>query len=191
MASLTIRFVFAYLVACGLLIPTKLSASETKIGGPEKLTVGQVAMQKNGSGFRKKSFITLYEGTLYLTQRSQDAAKIVAADSPMAIRLQIKSGFVSQQKMMGALEEGFKKATNGNTSPIAGEIQSFRKCFGEPINKGDVFVIAYLPDRGVSVLKNGQLKGSIAGIEFKKAVFGIWLSPTPVDANLKSSLLGR
>ena len=195
MTALPNRFSFILVVVLGCLFPVSAFANNvSKLGfdgGPETLTVGDLTIQKNGSGIRSKSFLALYEGTLYLAQRSRDANQIVTADSPMAIRLQIKSGFVSQQKMLAALDQGFKNATNGNTAAIDAEIASFRKCFGDPIKKGDVFIIAYLPTSGVSVFKNGQSKGSVEGIEFKKALFGIWLSPNPVDAKLKSALLGR
>ena len=159
--------------------------------GPRTLKLGNVELQSNGSGFRKKSLLTLYEGTLYLQQRSRNAATVIEAEAPMAIRIQITSGFVSQQKMLDALNDGFQNATGGNTKNIAAEIQEFRKCFGDPISKDDVFVMSYVPESGVSVYKNGQHKGLIAGAEFKRAVFGIWLSSRPADEKLKRAMLGN
>jgi hypothetical protein len=168
-----------------------LTVNVAYAGGPESLKIGDVTLQKNGSGYRKKSFLTLYEGTLYLAQPSRDAGQIMASDAAMAIRLEIQSGFVSQQKMLDAIEEGFKNATSGQVGPIAAEIQAFRKCFRDPIEKGDVFLLAYSPGSGVTVYKNGQAKGVINGVEFKKAVFGIWLSSKPADAALRTAMLGR
>ena len=37
--------------------------------------------------------------------------------------------------------------------------------------------------------KNGKFKGVVAGLEFKKALFNIWLSNNPADANLKKAML--
>ncbi len=176
-----------FLICCVL---TTLS-SAAMVGGPATLKLGQVELKLNGSGYRKKSLLSLYEGSLYLQQPSQDAVAVVSAEAPMAIRIQITSGFVSQEKMVAALDQGFQKSTGGNTAKIASQVAEFRNCFSDPIRKNDVFVLSYLPETGVLVHKNGQQKGRIAGHDFKQALFGIWLSAQPVDASLKQAMLGR
>ena len=55
----------------------------------------------------------------------------------------------------------------------------------------DVFVLVYDPSTGVTVHKNGAAQGTIQGVAFKKALFGIWLGNNPVDAGLKTKLVGR
>ena len=44
---------------------------------------------------------------------------------------------------------------------------------------------------GVIVNKNGKLLTTIRGLEFKKALFGIWLGEKPADKNLKKGMLGK
>jgi hypothetical protein len=107
----------------------------------------------------------------------------------MAIRLEITSGLVTQEKLVESLNEGFDKATAGKPEPIRKEIDQFRRCFAHQIAKGDVFDLVYLPEHGVTVLKNGKRQGVVAGLAFKKALFGIWLSDDPVDKDLKSAML--
>jgi hypothetical protein len=168
-----------------------LPASCATAGGPNTLNIGNVTLQKNGDGIRKKSFLSLYEAALYLPSKSEDAGQIISANAPMAMRLQIQSGFVSQQKLLAALDDGFSKATGGNIQTIEAEVRKFRTFFSDAIRKEDVYVLAYLPESGLTVYKNGQMKGTIAGIQFKQAVFGIWLSTNAVDGSLKNDLLGR
>ena len=43
----------------------------------------------------------------------------------------------------------------------------------------------------VDVLRNSELLDTIAGLEFKKAFFGIWLSDNPVQKSLKKAMLGN
>ena len=160
-------------------------------GGPKTLKLGSIELQRNGSGFRKKGLITLYEGALYLQEANRDSAAIIAAEKPMAIRIKITSGFVSQAKMIDALNEGFQSSTGGNTKAIAEQIGKFRACFGDPIRKNDVFILSYIPNTGVLVHKNGTQKGIIPGVEFKKAMFGIWLSDRPADTGLRTAMLGK
>lgn len=158
---------------------------------PNSLNVGGNELSLNGVGARKKNFLQLYVAGLYLTQRTNQAASVIASDTPMAIRIEITSGFVSQAKMVAALNQGFQKSSRGNTSSIQNEINAFRQCFSDKITKGDVFDIVYLPSSGVLVAKNGQRKNVIKGLAFKQALFGIWLSDQPADVNLKKALLGN
>jgi hypothetical protein len=143
----------------------------------------------NGVGSRTKYLMRMYNAGLYLPERSKDAAAIVAGNSPMAIRLQITSGMVTQEKLVESLNEGFEKSTGGKTEVIRAQIDDFRKVLAVEIAKGDVIDLVYLPDPGVVVAKNGKKLGVVQGIAFKRALFGIWLSDNPVDAGLKKSLL--
>jgi hypothetical protein len=156
---------------------------------PQQLQAGEHRLVLNGWGTRSNTFLKLYVAGLYLTTPSRDPQTIVAANEPMAIRIKITSGFVSQAKLVASLSEGFDKATGGNTAPIKTEIDQFRECFKDEITKGDVFDIVYVPQHGVIVNKNGRLKGVVAGGEFKKSLFGIWLSDAPADESLKQAML--
>ena len=160
-------------------------------GGPATLNVANTTLVKNGFGQRSKMFLTLYEGSLYLQNKSNDAAAIIQADEAMAFRIKITSKFVSQEKLVAALQEGFHAATGGDTSGIAAEIGQFRACFAGPVKLNDVFVLHYAPNTGVTVHKNGAAQGTVQGVAFKKALFGIWLGKNPVDAGLKTKLVGR
>ena len=53
-----------------------------------------------------------------------------------------------------------------------------------------MFDITYQPGKGVVAYKNGKEKGTIEGMDFKKALFGIWLSNDPADDDLKEAMLG-
>lgn len=156
---------------------------------PQQLTAGQHRLQLNGSGVRTKAFLPLYTAGLYLTRPASSAAQVIAADEPMALRIKITSAFVSQSSLVSSLEEGFENATGGKTQPLRDQISQFRQCFQEAIQKGDVFDLVYVPEHGVIVNKNGKLKGVVSGTEFKRALYGIWLSDKPADTALKQALL--
>ena len=92
--------------------------------------------------------------------------------------------------MIEAVDEGFKKSTGGNTTPLKDKIEKFKNSFSDEIKKGDVFDIVYTGEK-ISVYKNNTLKSEIEGLDFKKAVFGIWLGNDPADSNLKDGMLGK
>jgi hypothetical protein len=158
---------------------------------PAKVKAGDVELALNGAGARTKYLMQMYEAGLYVAQPSGDGAAIIAADEPMAFRIEITSKLVSQEKLVESLNEGFTAATGGNTDAIRGEIEQFRKCFAAPIAKGDVFSLIYLPSHGVIVLKNGKRQGAVAGLPFKQALFRIWLGDEPAEEKLKLALLGK
>jgi hypothetical protein len=158
---------------------------------PDTLQIEAQSLALNGAGVRTKFFMDMYVGGLYLKQKQADAGKIIAADEPMALRLHILSGLITSEKMEAATREGFANATAGAIAPFAEKIETFIAVFREQINKEDVFEFAYLPGLGTVISKNGKLKGSIPGAEFKKALFGIWLCAKPAQESLKAQMLGK
>ncbi|WP_166264940.1 chalcone isomerase family protein [Marinobacter caseinilyticus] len=158
---------------------------------PDTLSADSSELTLKGAGTRSKWFMDLYVGGLYVSNTSGDAQKIIEADEPQAITLHIISGMITSERMVSATMEGFENSTGGNTAPIKAEIDTFMKVFEEEIKEGDVFDLVYVPAAGVKVMKNGNKRGQIAGLEFKKALFGIWLSEQPAQKDLKEKMLGQ
>ena len=88
------------------------------------------------------------------------------------------------------MTEGFNKSTGGKTAAIADKIEMFKSGFSDEIVKQDTFDLVYQPGEGVEVIKNGESKVTVDGLDFKQALFGIWLSDNPVQKSLKKALLG-
>ena len=158
---------------------------------PNTVSFEDENLDLNGYGVRKKAWFKLYSSGLYVTNKSKDAQAIINSDASMAIKLHITSRLISSEKMIKAVDEGFTNATNGKTAAIADKIKTFKSYFKDEISDGDVFDMAYTKGKGVTVYKNNKKKGTIKGLDFKKALFGIWLSNKPADKKLKSGLLGN
>ncbi|WP_046744750.1 chalcone isomerase family protein [Kordia zhangzhouensis] len=186
------KTIFAFIAF--LIVGVSSVSAQIEVGSatlPESVTFESQKLIYNGAGVRKKAWFKLYSGGLYLQQKSSDAYSIMNADETMAIKLHITSRLISSKKMINAVDEGFENSTNGNTAAIANKIETFKGFFSDEINDGDIFDIVYIKDKGVVVYKNGTKKGTIAGLEFKKALFGIWLSNKPADNRLKEGMLGN
>ena len=159
---------------------------------PETLESGGASLILNGAGMRTKFFLDVYVGGLYLKQRSADAAAIVDADEPMAIKLWIVTRLITSDRMQESIEEGFERSTRGRTAPLRDEIDALIDVYDEEIDAEDSFTLVYLPGRGLHVYKNGVHSATIeCGLSFKRALFGIWLSDRPVQSSLKRGMLGR
>jgi len=171
-----------------------LTSAQTEIGGatlPNTVEYGSEKLTLNGAGVREKFWMDMYAGGLYLKNKSSKASEIINKDEAMAIKLHIVSKMITSKRMIDAVTEGFENSTGGNTAPISSEIKKFISFFEDEINKEDVFDIVYLPGKGSVIYKNGNESGAIKGMEFKKALFGIWLSNNPADDDLKEGMLGK
>jgi Chalcone-flavanone isomerase. len=170
------------------------TAQAKEIGGvnlPDTIMSGKEHLVLNGAGLRKKFFVKAYAGGLYLKTKEDSAKKIVNADEPMAIRLQFIYDGVSCKQLVEGWNEGFANATMGNPGPIKERADTFNSFFTEDARKGDIYDIVYAPGEGVYVSIKGKLMGTIKGLDFKKALFAIWLGEKPVDTSLKQGMLGK
>ncbi|KPA12835.1 chalcone isomerase [Candidatus Magnetomorum sp. HK-1] len=172
-----------------LTITISYSAQVGDVNIPDTLMAGKNKLILNGAGFRTKFFMKIYAGALYLLQKNADQNHIISADKPMAIKMHIVSSLISSDKMVKAVIEGFEKSTGNNTTPIDKEIKQLLSIFQEKIEIGDVYDLVYIPGKGLLASKNKSLKGTIKGLAFKKALFGIWLCDKPADKYLKKAML--
>ncbi len=166
----------------------------TKVNGiiiPNIVKVNGKYLKLNGAGVREKMFLDLYIGALYLEKKSTSQEEIINANSLMSIKMRVISGMVTRENMEEAIREGFRKSTGGKTEKINSKIDDLiNKGFAGEIEKGDVFDLEYIPGKGTLLKKNNKVLVVIPGLEFKKALFGIWLCDEPADPNLKKKMLG-
>lgn len=171
--------------------PTQAQTKAAGVTLPNTISAEGQKLILNGVGVREKFWMDMYAGALYLNAKSSNASEIMNSNQAMALKIHIVSKLITSEKMTDAVNEGFQNATKGKTQPIASEIETFKSYFSDEISKNDVFDIVYVPEVGVTVSKNGTKKGVIKGLEFKKALFGIWLSDKPADDDLKEAMLGK
>lgn len=164
-----------------------------EIGGvnlPDSLTVGKDTLVLNGAGLRKKFIIKVYACGLYLVKKNSGEKAILDADEPMAIRMNFIYKKVESDKLVDAWNEGFENG-GADIAPLKDKIAKFNSFFTADAKEGDVYDIKYVPGKGLDVEINGAVKGTIPGLDFKKAVFAIWLGKEPPNESLKEGMLGK
>lgn len=181
------------LALVSLMIATS-SASALDIGGiklPDNMPVAGQQLALNGAGIREKWLFDLYVSGLYLQAPSKDSKAVIAADENQVIRLHIISDKITSERMISATTEGFEKSLHGKMDTLKPKIDDFIATFKEPIKVGDIFDLTYVKGEGVHVAKNGTEVKTIAGLDFKEALYGIWLSDAPAQDSLKKEMLGQ
>jgi len=158
---------------------------------PKSMEYQDTKLELNGQGTRVMVFVKIYESGLYLNSANNNAEEVINENSTMGIRLDVISSMLTADAMKKAIDKGFVKSTKDNTQPIADQISRFMASLHGAVEVGDVYEFIYQPESGLDVLKNSELIDTIAGLEFKKAFFGIWLSDDPVQKSLKRAMLGN
>ena len=148
---------------------------------PESMEYQDTKLILNGQGTRVLFFMSIYESGLYLNSANSNAEEVINVNSLL----------LTNEAMEEAIRTGFIDSTNDNIQPINDQITQFMATFHQAIKVGDVYEFIYQPGSGVDVLRNSELLDTIAGLEFKKAFFGIWLSDNPVQKSLKKAMLGN
>jgi hypothetical protein len=156
---------------------------------PAKATINGKTLLYNGSGLREKYTFDLYVAAMYLSRPSMDANKIINDDDEMGIHLELVSNKVTREKFVETVKEGFGKASHGKAT--SAEISKFMGFFTGEFKDGDKIHLEYTPGKGTSAIKNGKVLGTMPGLEFKKALFSIWLGNNPADKTLKNGMLGK
>lgn len=168
--------------------------AQTKVAGveiPTKINYDETILELNGAGVRSKYFMDMYVCGLYVTEKNKNDSAIIQSDKTMAIKLHIVSSLITTDKMIAAVDTGFKNSTKGKQAELKTEINKFKAVFSPEIKQNDVYDFIYSTERGTVVYKNSKAVVTIKGLEFKKALFGIWLCNEPADKGLKSAMLGK
>jgi hypothetical protein len=174
-----------------LLIGLESFAQTKTINGvkfPLTEKIGKNELVLNGGGLREKYWMDLYVAALYLETKTSDASKVIYGTEEMAIHIKIISSSVTRERFLESVNEGFGNATS-KASPE--DKKKFISFFSDEFKIGDVIHFDYTPEKGLKVTKNGVVKGTIPGYDFKKSLFSIWLGSKPADENLKKGMLGK
>lgn len=186
------KFKLVLSLVLGILVTFNAKAQDITVAGatfPTKMKINDKVVKYNGAGVRTKYFIKLYVSALYVPNTTTNAQEIIDQDVESAVRLKLLSSLVTRDKFVETVRDGFKTSTEGKASQQ--EIDDFMKLFTGEFAEGDDIILIYKPKSGVEVYMNGKHLGGAKGLEFKKALWGIWLGQKPVNDKLKKSMLGK
>lgn len=185
-----LKLLFITLITVSLSLTSK--AQDVEVAGakfPAKMKINDKVVVYNGAGLREKYFFNLYVSALYLPEQTKDAKKVINMDKESCIRIKLVSDKVTRDKFVETVKDGFGTSTEGKATES--EIKDFMSFFNSEFKSGDDIILIYKPDAGVEVVMNGKKLGAVKGLDFKKALWGIWFGDEPADSGLKKAMLGK
>jgi len=183
------RSKIAALLSLAIAIPA-LALTLAGVNMEDRVTVGGQTLVLNGAGLRKKLFIKVYVGGLYLPAKNSNAAAIMAADTP---RRQVMHFLysVSKSQMCDAWDEGLEDNTKNPSAEVKANFKTLCSWM-EPIPKGNRLVLTYVPGTGTTVEVNGKAKGTLPGKATSDAILATWIGPKPGPGqDFKKAVLGK
>jgi hypothetical protein len=184
------------LTLCFSLLTIGAQASMTVKGVqfPDTDEVASQVLQLNGAGIRVKVIFDVYAASLYLPQKQTTAQGVLSLPGAKSVQAVLLRD-LSAQEFVDALIKGYK----ANNSPA--DVERFSDQLDKletmmlamkSASKGSHLRIDLVPGTGTRIWLNGKRHGSdIPGDDFYQTLLRIWLGPKPVDADLKSALLGK
>lgn len=155
--------------------------------------VGGELLQLNGAGLRKRAFIKVYAGGLYVPQKAHSAEALLAQTGPRRVVITMLRG-VDGATFSEALFDGLQRNhTPQQLSALGPRLETLRAnltAIGD-VASGAVIHFEFTPQTGTRIVVDGVQKGSaIPGNDLFTAVLRNWIGEAPVDADLKAALIG-
>ena len=149
----------------------------------------QKTLTLNGAGIRKKLFIKVYVGSLYMERKVTTTAQLVADPGEKLIRMNFVYKKVEKGDIVKAFAEGLEKNSPG-VAPSA-EAKAFLSWFTADFVAGDTVDISLSPDGTVAASHNGKALGTVRSPALVQGVLLIWFGEKPADKGLKEGMLGQ
>ena len=173
------------------LAPPAWAAGLAGVQVPESATVGGKALVLNGVGLREATvlMVDVYVAGLYVEDKTTDPATILAPGATKKLVMTFVRS-VGREKLAEAWTEGFDKNAGDKRKDLASALATLNAAMTD-VKKDDTIALTYLPDAGVTVNVKGKDAATIAGDDFQRVLFSIWLGPNPPNVGLRDGLLGR
>ncbi len=135
-----------------------------------------------GEGHVNFLFIKAYNARLWTDAPSW------SMDVPCAMEITYGMGFATDDLVERTIKEMKNVDPGLNDADITKLAPELDKVY-PPVKSGDRLVALYVPGKPVMFSHNGTPTGSIAGEDFARDFFGIWLSPNTSAPSLRKYLL--
>jgi hypothetical protein len=183
-----IRIVALCALVAVLVVPPTWAGELAGVTLDDTVMLDDAELTLNGMGLRKKLWVEVYVGGLYLPSASSDPDTVVEGPGAKKMVMHFLTNKATKKKMDSAWREGFE-ANSADHGAIESRVETFIGFFGD-MKYGDVVEMDLIPGKGTTVVVNGAEKGSIEGDDFAAALLRVWVGDTPPSDDFKAGVLG-
>lgn len=189
------------LLACTLLAPcwplSAVHAQALTVQGVRFAPEAEINGNKlvlNGAGARHKLIFPMYALALYLPRKTTNLSEAQSLDQPKRVVLRPLRDISTNE--LGRL---FTKAIQANATkedfvklvPELSRVGQLMALYAK-VTPSDTLVLDWSPSAGLAITFRGKLQGTpFTEPALVRTLFKIWLGDHPVDAKLKTLLLGQ
>jgi|GEM_PF-974097 len=182
---------FVSLVILMHFTPASLGAAKDEY--PESVALGGKGLILNGTATRSVFGIRVYDVGLYVSDATDDDAKIMRHNhDPKRLKI-VMLRSVSDANFVSAVRDNLdKNLTASEQAAFAEELAVFFKTFGNgtDLKEGSEITIDYLPSEGMVISVDGEKQAVIPGRDFYHAILRLWIG-SPLQSSIKSGLLSK
>ncbi len=158
---------------------------------PDRISIDSKTLVLNGMGVREATWlkVDVYVAGLYLETPSADPEAIIGSEETRRLVMRFVRA-VDRDALLKGWDEGFGKSAGPSAAALRDRIATFESWVTD-MPKGGILSLTYRPGAGVEVEIRGVAKGTVPGADFARALFRIWLGPSPPNPGLREGLLGK
>lgn len=166
------------------------SVTAAKAGGAEFAegsVLGQYQLRLNGTAVLSWALLfDVYAGALYLPTGVSGADW--AEDLPKRLEIAYFRSFTAAELVAASDQLLRENLAETDYLSLAGRLQPFYRWFRN-VEPGDRYSLAYQPRIGTELRLNGQLLGTVPGVDFAVAYLSLWLGSDPISEPFRDALL--
>ncbi|MFZ5475648.1 MAG: chalcone isomerase family protein [Myxococcota bacterium] len=155
---------------------------------PDTATVGGQTVRLNGIGLREKFYVDVYVGGLYLTHPTKDGTAAIDADEPKRVVMHFVYSKVTRDQLVESFVSDF--GHDPASARHKADIDRLIAVLPAQVVAGEELVFDYVPGQGTTFRVGGKPAVTIAGVDFMKMIWNVWLGPNPPTADIKKGMLG-
>ncbi len=161
----------------------------------ETLNLGGVPLLLNGVGLRSVSILKGYSAALYLSEKSQQLAGVLANPGPKRVQIRMLLPVaVGAKEFVKAINVGVQRnCGEAERIAVAGRVERLNAMLEKigTVYRKDLINLDFLPDKGLVLSVNGKVSGEpLPGADLYGAILKVFLGDLPVDKRLKAGMLG-
>ncbi len=156
----------------------------------DEIEVAGKKLVLNGMGIREGGVnrLKVYVAGLYLESKTKNHRRILRSKKVKRIELKFLIN-VREDSIVTAWKEGFEKHAGADYAKIKDRVNKLLTWMSTT-DANQSYVFTYVPEKGLECVIKGKNMGILAGPDFAKIFFAIWLGSPPLDHKLRSHLRG-